>query len=32
VGKQHNTFVVWIDLTYLFCCINRRANAVIYKV
>ncbi len=28
---QHNTFVVWVDCSYNYLCIDRRSNAVIYK-
>lgn len=30
--NQHNTSVVFIDLSYQYVCLNRRANGVIYKV
>jgi len=30
-AKQHTAYVIWIDITYNFICINRRANAVVYK-
>ncbi len=32
VDGQHNTLVVFLDLTYNFLCIDRRRNAVLYKV
>ncbi len=31
-ADQHNTFVVYVDLTYNYFCIDRRRNAVGYKV
>lgn len=30
-AKQHTAYVVWIDISYNFMCVNRRANAVLYK-
>lgn len=28
---QHNTFVIFVDLTYNYLCINRRQNTVLYQ-
>ncbi|NQV06799.1 hypothetical protein HQ535_09615, partial [bacterium] len=30
--NQHNTSVVFVDLSYQYLCLNRRANGVLYKV
>ncbi len=30
--EQHNTRIVWVDLTYNYLCLNRRRNGVLYKV
>jgi len=30
-GDQHNVFVVFVDLSYNFICIDRRRNGVVYK-
>lgn len=32
VPFQHNTSVVFVDLSYQYLCLNRRANGVLYKV
>ena len=31
-ADQHNTFVVFVDLTYNYFCYNRRVNSVFYRV
>lgn len=30
-GKQHNVFVVFVDLSYNFVCVDRRRNTAVYK-
>jgi hypothetical protein len=30
-ADQHNTFVVFVDLTYNYFCIDRRRNSMFYK-
>jgi len=31
-ARNHNMFVVWVDLTYNYICVDRRRNFVAYKV